>query len=255
MRNLPRDPGLETTPHEGPNGRYVGHAHGPIRRFAHLARLDRLLQELARGFGPRTWWPAETPFEVIVGAILTQNTAWRNVELALARLREEGWLTPAHLLAASQADLAQRIRPSGTFRMKARKLQAISRWYLDQGGLLGLRERSLGPLREELLGVFGVGPETADSILCYAAGRLTVVVDAYTRRVLSRHGFVAADAGYEEIRAWLGQNLVRSQPVYEEFHALLVQVGYGHCKPSARCEACPATTPVGGFPGSDPGRS
>jgi endonuclease-3 related protein len=211
--------------------------------MARSARLARLLDELRAGFGPMHWWPAHTPFEVVVGAILTQNTAWANVERALARLRELEALSPARLLALPREELAQAIRSSGYYNAKAVKLAAISEWYLRAGGLAALRERPLGPLREELLAVHGVGPETADSILCYAAGRPTAVVDAYTRRILSRHGFLPADAPYERIRAWLEQRLTPSQWVYEEFHALFVRAGYHNCKPSPACAQCPATTP------------
>jgi endonuclease III related protein len=243
-RDIPGDPGLEISGDEGARGPFVGRSTGsPIERFAHDERLDRLLLDLQEGFAPQQWWPAETPFEVIVGAILTQNTAWANVEKALARLRPEGLLTPGKLLRLDLEELGALIRPSGYFRAKARKLHEISRWYLDAGGLSALRERPLGPLRSELLGVWGVGPETADSILCYAAGRRTAVVDAYTRRVLGRHRFLPSTASYEEMRGWLSDRLVDSQAVFEEFHALFVRVGYNHCKPSPRCDRCPATDP------------
>ena len=127
--------------------------------------------------------------------------------------------------------------------MKARKLHEVSRWYLDAGGLRALRERPLDGLRTELLSVWGIGPETADSILCYAAGRRTAIVDAYTRRILSRHGFLEAELPYDAIRTWLTEHLVASQGVYEEFHALFVRAGYDNCKPTARCKGCPTATP------------
>jgi endonuclease-3 related protein len=203
-----------------------------------------VLQELHRAFGPQRWWPARTPFEVVVGAVLTQNTAWRNVERALANLAELGALTPARLLRCDEERLRAALRPSGYYNAKLARLQAVSRWYLDAGGLAALRERPLEPLREELLGVFGVGPETADSILCYAAGRRTAVVDTYTRRLLSRHGLQDAGAPYETLRAWLTEHLRPSQWIFEEFHALVVRAGYDHCKPTARCETCPVTTPA-----------
>jgi endonuclease-3 related protein len=241
MRDLTDDPGLVPTRLCGPRGAYVGEpaTRHPIRRFAEHARLERILQELYAGFGPQQWWPGETPFEVIVGAILTQNTAWKNVGLALANLRAAERLKPARLLELSAEELAPLVRPAGYFNAKARKLREISAWYLDVGGLRALRERPLEPLRDELLGVWGVGPETADSILCYAAGRTTVIVDTYTRRILSRHELLDAELDYEEIRAWLAARLVREQVVVEEFHALFVRAGYDNCKPSARCETCP----------------
>lgn len=203
-----------------------------------------MIGELSRGFGFQRWWPAATPFEVIVGAILTQNTAWTNVEKALARLRALDALSPRALLALEPDVLRQALVPSGYFNAKAKKLVAISAWYLSVGGLAPLRERALGPLRAELLEVHGVGPETADSILCYAAGRRTCVVDAYTRRLLGRHGLADPTAPYETLRRWLEERLVDSQFVYEEFHALAVRVGYDHCKPRPACESCPATTPT-----------
>jgi endonuclease-3 related protein len=212
--------------------------------MAESKRLDKLLMELHRGFGWMHWWPAETPFEVIVGAILTQNTAWTNVEKALAALKAKGPLTPARLLRMKPERLARTIVSSGYYNAKSQKLAAVSRWYLDVGALPALRERPLEPLRASLLEVWGVGPETADSILCYAAGRPTAVVDAYTRRVLSRHGFLALDLPYEDIRAWLEARLCDSQFVYEEFHALFARTGYTGCKPTPRCDDCPATTPV-----------
>jgi endonuclease-3 related protein len=242
---MERDPGLEPTPHHGPRGPFVG-TPPPARAPARMARdraLDRLLLELHAGFGWQRWWPARTPFEVIVGAVLTQNTAWRNVELALARLGAATEITPARLLALDEERLAELVRPSGYYRSKAKKLRAVATWYQDAGGLVALRRRRLEPLRDELLGVHGVGPETADSILCYAAGRRTAVVDAYTRRILARHGLGPAEAPYEELRAWLGERLVASQLVFEEFHALFVRAGYDNCKPRADCATCPATTP------------
>ena len=246
-RDIPGDPGLLPTDNVGRRGPYVG-TPPPARRVPMVrprgaARLGRLLDELEDGFGPLEWWPARTPFEVIVGAVLTQNTAWTNVERALERLLGAGPLTPARLLRMPLGSLAETIRPSGYYNAKARKLAAVSEWYLAAGGLAALRERPLGPLRRELLGVHGVGPETADSILCYAAGRRTAVVDAYTRRILSRHGFLDAGAPYEDIRAWLEARLAPEQWVFEEFHALFVRAGYRNCKPTASCDDCPASTP------------
>ncbi len=242
-RDLPGDPGLEPTPLVSARGPYVGRCHATPRRFAREPALERLLQELARGFGPQRWWPAATPFEVMVGAILTQNTAWTNVERALAALKARTALTPASLLALDEQELAACIRSSGYFRVKARKLQALCAWYLEVGGLATLARAPLARIRPELLSVWGVGPETADSILCYAAGRRVAVVDAYTRRVLARHDLCAGELPYETLRAWIEERLLASQAVYEEFHALCVRVGYQHCKPTPRCAGCAATAP------------
>jgi endonuclease-3 related protein len=227
LKDIQGDPGLQRTELENDRGPYVGSPGRPrIRRFAHDPALDELFLELHLEFGPQHWWPAATPFEVIVGAILTQNTAWRNVELALAALANETELTPAALLTLPTKRLENALHPSGYYRAKARKLAAISRWYLEVGGLRALRERPLARVRAELLEVFGIGPETADSILCYAAGRRTVIVDAYTRRLLARHGFLGGDEPYEHVRAWIAERLVRSQLIHEEFHALCVRAGY-----------------------------
>jgi endonuclease-3 related protein len=243
--DLADDPGLVPTRTRGPHGPYVGTvgSRSPAR-FAAEPALDRVLRELAAGFGPQRWWPATTPFEVALGAVLTQNTAWRNVELALARLAATTRLTPASLLALAPERLEQAVRPSGTYRAKARKLRELCRFWLAIGGLATLRRAPLGEIRGALLGVWGIGPETADSILCYAAGRASPVVDAYARRVLGRHGLVDPDLPYEELRAWLLARLVRAQAVIEEFHALCVRAGADHCKPAARCETCPAPTPT-----------
>src|SRR5262245_55575286 len=214
-RDLSGDPGLERTRLRSPRGPYVGRATRALRRFAKDPALDRLLLELARGFGPQRWWPGETPFEVMVGAILTQNTAWANVEKALEKLKGSLALSPARLLALEDEELGTLVRSSGYFRSKARKLQELSRWYLEVGGLRTLSRAPLATIRAELLGVHGVGPETADSILCYAAGRRVAVVDVYTRRVLARHGFLDGALPYESIRTWLEERLVPSQAVFE----------------------------------------
>ena len=245
VRDLPGDPGLAPTELVSARGSYVGTPPPKrIARFANEPRLDRLLLELHRGFGLQRWWPARTPFEVLAGAILTQGTSWSNVERALANVAALIPITPANLLHADEAQLRAALVPSGYYNVKLKKLAAVSRWYLDAGGLPALRERALRPLRDELLGVWGVGPETADSILCYAAGRRTAVVDAYTRRILARHGLLAFDAPYETIRAWLEERLCASQFAFEEMHALFVRAGYRNCKPKPACAGCPATTPI-----------
>lgn len=245
--DLPNDPGLRPTTQLSQRGLFVGTPppRRAPRRWSDHEGLDALLRELHSGFGFQRWWPAHTPFEVLVGAVLTQNTAWSNVEKALANLRGLGALTPARILDTPQLELTAALRPSGYFNAKARKLQALSRWYLEYGGLDALRSAPLEQVRIELLGVWGVGPETADSILCYAAQRPSVVVDTYTRRILSRHGWLAADATYETMRVWLAERLRPTQWILEEFHALFVRAGYDNCKPTARCESCPATTPPG----------
>lgn len=243
--DLPGDPGLEPTALAFEGRPFVGappRGEG-LERLALDAELDRVLLELHRGFGWQRWWPAATAWEVVVGAVLTQHTSWRNVEHALARLRAREALTPARVLALGDEELLEAVRPSGTYRAKARVLRGVSRWYLAAGGLAALRDEPLERVRAGLLGVWGVGPETADSILCYAAGRRVVVVDAYARRVLGRHRLGPADAPYEELRAWLEARLVDSLLVAQETHALFVRAGYDNCKPTPDCDGCPATAP------------
>lgn len=177
----------------------------------------------------------------MVGAILTQNTAWSNVERALAAVRSRRLLTRAHLSALPLGRLAQLIRPSGTFRVKALRLRAFLRYLRAryQGSLDRMSHAPLDELRRELLAVPGIGPETADSILLYALGRPVFVVDAYTRRVLARHRLVPPAIGYEALRGLLERHLPRDPALFNEYHALLVAVGKRYCRSRPLCEACP----------------
>jgi endonuclease-3 related protein len=204
-------------------------------------RLEAIWRALLRRFGPRRWWPARTPFEVVVGAVLTQNTSWKNVERAIENLRRARALSPRAIASAPRAKLEGWLRPSGYYRVKAMRLREVVRW-LGPGAnsrVDSLQRGSLAALRASLLRVNGVGPETADSILCYAGGRRTFVVDLYTRRVLARHGILPPDATYEETQSYLRERLARSRYVYEEFHALFVAVGNRYCRARPRCEGCP----------------
>lgn len=197
---------------------------------------------LADKLGPQHWWPAETPFEVIVGAILTQNTSWKNVEAAITNLKREKLLSPLAIEKVSVPRLERLIRSSGYFRQKAKKLKAFVRFLrLEYGGALKRMFRTpTGELREKLLGVHGIGPETADSILLYAARKEVFVVDAYTKRILSRHGWTEEDVDYEEMRSLVENNLPRDVSLYNEFHAQFVQVGKNWCRPrDPRCSECP----------------
>lgn len=208
----------------------------PLRR-----RLLRLYSALFRRFGPQRWWPAKTPLEVAVGAILTQNTAWSNVERALERLATRRLLDARRLRALSQVELTRLIRPSGTYRIKARRLKAFLDflWERFNGRVERLKTAPLEELRSGLLSVAGIGPETADSILLYAAGRPIFVVDAYTRRVLARHRLVPADMGYEPLRAVFERHLPSDPALFNEYHALLVAVGKRYCRARPRCDTCP----------------
>ena len=205
------------------------------------APLLTIYRRLLRRFGPRHWWPGETPFEVAVGAVLTQNTAWTNVERAIAALKEAGVLSPRRLLDGPPRRLARWTRPAGYFNLKTRRWRALVAWWAGQGDpVVTTRRRPLAALRDELLGVHGVGPETADSILLYALGRPAFVVDTYTKRVFARHGWVSWDASYDELQRVFTRQLPPKTPRYNEYHALLVELGKTTClKRRPRCETCP----------------
>lgn len=204
-----------------------------------LAAYGRLLDH----YGPQHWWPAETTFEIIVGAVLTQSTAWRNVELALARLAQRGLLDPAAMHRASPDTLEEAIRPAGYFRAKARTLRGFLSLLTDEyGGSLERMLKTPGPvLRRQLLGVRGIGPETADSILVYAAGYPVFVVDAYARRMVARAGWLpAGKLGYDELQSAFHRELPADPAVLGEYHALIVALGKDCCrKQRPRCAACP----------------
>jgi len=204
--------------------------------------LLRYYETLAAALGPMRWWPAETPFEVIVGAILTQSTAWGNVELAIANLRSAGLLTPSAMLQVPTPRLARLVRPSGYFRQKAKKLKAFVRFLKSEyaGSLKRMFQTPTLDLREKLLSVHGIGPETADSILLYAGNHPVFVVDAYTHRIFGRHGITDGKADYERVRTLFETSIPRRPELFNEFHALIVNTGKNWCRKSApRCEQCP----------------
>ena len=193
-------------------------------------------------FGPQGWWPGRTPFEIAVGAILTQNTNWSNVEKAIANLRKAGVLSPRKLFALPEKKLAALIRPSGYYNVKAKRLRAfLTLLCKNYGGSLRRMFR-LPPeeLRGKLLAVKGIGEETADSIILYAAGKPTFVVDTYTRRILSRHGLCEPNAAYAEIKRFFESRLKPDAALFNEFHALLVRLGNTLCRPrKPLCDRCP----------------
>ena len=191
------------------------------------ARLLRLYRDLLGRHGPQHWWPGRSAFEIAVGAILTQHTAWTSATRAVAALRQRGLLKPERLVAVPESELADVIRPAGTYRLKARRLRAFTEWLLARfgGRFHGLRRAPLGALRRELLAVSGLGPETVDAILLYAAHRPVFVADAYTRRVLGSHRLLAPAVGYEEARAFIEAHLPSDPALFNEFHALLVAAG------------------------------
>lgn len=211
------------------------------RRPAPGRRLHTVYDRLLARFGPRHWWPGETTLEIIVGAILTQNTAWVNVEQAIANLRRARRLSLAGLRAVSDRELARLIRPSGYFNQKVKKLRAFLAW-LDRtygGSLARWRRAPTAQLREELLGVWGLGPETVDSILLYALDRPVFVVDAYTRRIFARHGFVAEAWDYHRVQDYFTRRLPADRAHYNEYHALIVNLGKEYCRPTPNCTECP----------------
>jgi endonuclease III related protein len=241
-----------------------------------MTRSSDLIQyyvALYRRWGPQNWWPAQSRLEVIVGAYLTQNTNWSNVEKAIANLRRERVLSVRALREIPLGRLQTLVRPSGYFRQKAKKLKTFVR-FLDKnysGSLDRMFAQPTGKLRKELLALNGVGPETADSILLYAGNHPVFVVDAYTRRLFERHGVITKKTGYEEIRALLEQAVTLATPEtlkfeiqgaeprhpvsrmsrasrselaqhFNEWHALIVRVGNQYCRSTAKCEECPLRT-------------
>jgi endonuclease III related protein len=208
---------------------------------APVKELAAYYHALFAAHGPQGWWPGGTRFEVIVGAILVQNTSWRNVERAIKALRREKLLSFTGIENVSLARLERLIRSSGYFRQKARKLKEFVRFVREEhgGSLDRLFAVPTAELREQLLAVHGIGRETADSILLYAGGHKVFVVDTYTRRVLERHGLADAKAPYEEIRAMFERALPADEVVFNEYHALIVHTGKNSCrKGEADCGNC-----------------
>ncbi len=201
--------------------------------------FSEIYRRLFLAYGPQGWWPADSPFEVMVGAILTQATNWRNVERAIGNLKEAGVLSPEAVLQLPEEELARLVRPAGFYRQKARRLKSLARAVLSHGGTEAFLSLPPGKLREILLSLPGIGPETADSILLYAAERPVFVVDAYTRRIFSRLGFIRGNEPYEELRALFERCLPRDTRLYQEYHALLVRHGKEHCRARPRCHGCP----------------
>lgn len=204
----------------------------------------KIYKELYRAYGPMHWWPGETAFEVMVGAILTQNTSWRNVEKAIhnLKIRKVLYVRGIHKLKRNQ--LASLIRSSGYYRIKADRLKAFVNFlFQNYSGNLGrMRRERLNLLRQKLLGVRGIGPETADTILLYGLKKRIFVVDAYTKRILSRHGILSEKASYEEVQRLFMNHLRHDERLFNEYHALLVYLGKTLCKKTPRCDICPIKT-------------
>ncbi|MDD5439317.1 MAG: endonuclease III domain-containing protein [Candidatus Omnitrophica bacterium] len=194
--------------------------------------VRRMYSKLLKAFGPQDWWPGDTDFEVMVGAILTQNTNWSNVEKAIANLKKKKLLHIDRLYRAGRSRLAQCIRPAGYYNVKARRLKAFLAYLKKRyrNDLSAMRRQKTGLLRDELLSVNGIGKETADSILLYALGKPVFVVDAYTKRVLARHAFIDADADYDSVQKIFVDALVPDVKLFNEYHALIVHCGKHFCK-------------------------
>ncbi len=201
-------------------------------------QLQQVFDLLLEGYGKQYWWPADTSFEVMVGAVLTQNTAWSNVERAIDNLKQAGVLHQRRILELSKDELAQLIRPSGYFNIKAQRLHNLCRFLSENGGEYELRQIEMGRTREMLLSVNGVGPETADDIMLYALEQPVFVVDAYTRRIFSRLGVLQGDEGYDEIRIGFEDALGLNVSLFKEYHALIVRHGKETCKTKPHCDQC-----------------
>ena len=199
----------------------------------------QIFQRLFKQYGPQYWWPADKPFEVMVGAILTQNTSWTNVEKAIANLKQAKALTCSKMIKMSDEQLALSLKPAGYFNVKARRLKNFCHWYHACNKPENMTTKSL---RQELLSINGVGPETADDMLLYAFNRPVFVIDAYTHRLFSRLGLVKDEPGYEELRLWFETKLNRVEnkvEVFNEYHALIVHHAKQHCRARKPiCETC-----------------
>jgi endonuclease-3 related protein len=199
----------------------------------------QVYEKLHAIYGPQHWWPADSPFEVMVGAILTQNTNWQNVEKAIACLKERDMLDCESIATSNLTQLGDVIRSSGSYMQKAQYLQRFSLFYYSNGKRKELMKWPLHSLRNQLLAVHGIGPETADSILLYALDKPVFVVDAYTKRLFVRLGHFSHNLGYDSIQHYFQQRLPESLPLFQEFHALIVEHAKRFCKTKPLCDQCP----------------
>jgi endonuclease-3 related protein len=201
-------------------------------------RLQAVFARLGEAYGQQSWWPAESRFEILIGAVLTQNTAWTNVERALERLRARHWTGAEAILRAPRRQLALALRPSGYFNLKTERLRQLCSWFVEAGGFAALDCWDTPQLRAALLTVKGIGPETADDILLYAFERPVFVIDAYTRRLFTRLGMLDGRPGYEDLRAAFERSLPADVQRYQQYHALIVEHAKRGCRPRPLCDRC-----------------
>ncbi len=212
-----------------------------MRRALRKKLFLRIYQALYRHFGPQNWWPGETKLEIIIGAILTQNTSWKNVEKAIKNLKAEKLLDEKKLYLQKEDEIAKFLRPVGYYNIKAKRVKEFIRFLTEryQGKIENLAKKRGDLLRRELLKIKGIGKETADSILLYALNRPFFVIDAYTKRVLARHKILNKEADYDTGQKLFHQNLPRKPKLYNEFHALFVRLGKTYCRKEPDCQNCP----------------
>lgn len=212
-----------------------------LKTMKHKAYLMSIYYKLYSYYGHQGWWPADSPFEVAIGAILTQNTNWSNVEKAINNLKKDGCLNPESLRQIPLNRLSELIKPSGYYNIKAKRLKAFIDFLYDyaHGNIEMLKEMETNSIRQLLLMTYGIGPETADSILLYALGKPVFVIDAYTKRVLLRHNILQNNATYEECQNLFHMELEQDVQLYNEYHALFVRLGKDFCKPKPLCNKCP----------------
>ncbi len=211
-----------------------------VKKSSISTYIPRIYKALLERFGAQQWWPADTPFEVIVGAVLTQNTNWGNVDKALTNLKREGLLSLDAIRDIRIERLASLIKPAGYFNVKAKRLKNVVVFIAERyGSLERMREETVEDLRAELLSVNGIGPETADAILLYALNKPIFVVDAYTKRFLRRHNMIGSDADYGQMQNVFHNALGRDEKMFNEYHALIVRLGKDYCRTVPLCEECP----------------
>lgn len=203
--------------------------------MSHSKMLMDIYNRLIDRFGEQNWWPAESRFEMMVGAILTQNVNWNNVEIAIVNMKDENILNPTSITDSSLEKIQETIKPTGFYKQKSKRLKRLAKAVMESGGVERLLHR--GDLRKYLLNIKGIGPETADSIILYGADEARFIIDAYTMRVLKR--VMKYEGTYKELQHFLESNLKKDEELYKEYHALIVELGKNYCKKEPLCSSCP----------------